>query len=178
MKKYLLILIVLFSGFNLFSQKDIFYPKPIVEPLRAFILDSESSDSVKLIVNEGDRIIKILPLSDPIFVSITGEKHNNYIVSEAYTLFASCKLPSSGAMIKKKYFKTMFRQADEDQILVYKNEDSVLPYTRFEFEGVEGRILKIGGERVKLEIITIDGKKIKGWVKREQLCGNPLTTCP
>jgi hypothetical protein len=146
--------------------------------MRAYILDSESSDSVRLGVNDDGRIIKTLALSDPIFVTIIGEKHNSFIVSEAYTLFNSCKLPSSGAMIKKKYFKTMFRPAGEDQILVYKNEDSALPFTRFEFEGVEAQIVKIGRDRVKVEIITAGGKKIKGWVKREQLCGNPLTTCP
>jgi hypothetical protein len=178
MKTCLPIILILFSSINLFSQKDIFHPKPIGEPLRAYILESESKDSVKLVVNDDGRIIKTLPLSDPIFVTITGEKHNNFIVSEAYTLFTSCILPMSGAIIKKKYFKTMFRPAGEDQILVYKNEDSALPYTRFEFEGVEAQIVKIGRERVKVEIVTPAGKKLKGWVKREQLCGNPLTTCP
>lgn len=177
MKKYFVFFIIIVSGMNLFSQKDTFHPKPILEPLRAYILESESTDSVKLVVNDGNRIVKSLPLSDPIFVTIIGEKHNNFIVSEAYTLFTSCKLPESGAIIKKKYFKTMFRPAGEDQILVYKNEESVVPFTRFKFEGVEGRILKLGNKRVKVEIITTDGQKLKGWVKREQLCGNPLTTC-
>ena len=72
----------------------------------------------------------------------------------------------------------MFRPAGDDQILVYKNEDSTLPFFRFEFEGVEAQIVKIGRDRVKVEIITANEKKLKGWVKREQLCGNPLTTCP
>lgn len=178
MKKHFILIIAILSSFNLFSQKDIFHPKPIGEPLRAYILDSETSDSVKLIVNDRNKTIKSMPLSDPLFVTIIGEKHNSFIVREAYSLFTSCKLPESGAMIKKKYFKTMFRLAGEDQIMVFKNENSALVFTRFEPEGVEAQVQKIGRERVEIEIVNREGKNIKGWVKRIQLCGNPLTTCP
>ena len=133
-----------------------------------------SSDSIAVFSKPG-RFYSYLQPDDEAgwIVPVINEKNGFFEV----ILPKECKIRPQKIWIQAGDIGTIVQNYDSVPIFVYNKPTTESLPIKVITSPIIGQIYDIQADFVLLEICFTDGEKIRGWVKKEYLCGNPYTTC-
>ena len=142
--------------------------------LDAYIEDpSETATNVRK--TPGGEVVLELPYAqDDYFLTIVDQKGDWFQVNSIEGIEESYDLPDGGAWVHNSVVGASTRNYANQEIVLYSSDDENAKKIDVISTEIALHILAVCGEWVK---VKTEPDHSVGWIKKEWICGNPLTTC-
>lgn len=138
-------------------------------------IDDPSKTATNIRKTPGGEVVLQLPYGkDDYFLTIVDQKDGWFKVSSIEGIEVSYDLPEGGAWVHNSVVGAGTRNYGNQHIVIYllaSENSKKLDVIKIE---TAVHVLEICNDFVKIKTAT--GNQV-GWVKKEWICGNPLTTC-
>lgn len=138
-------------------------------------IDDPSKTATNIRKTPGGEVVLQLPYGkDDYFLTIVGQKDGWFKVNSIEGIEVSYDLPEGGVWIHNSVVGASTRNYANQKITMYKldTEKSAVVGTI----NIESAVHVLSVCQQWVEVELVENKK-RGWIKKEWICGNPLTTC-
>jgi SH3-like domain-containing protein len=177
-KLQLKIAILLFFVVIIFIQKS--YNQNGLENilLTAYVQDPDTENPTNIRKDPGGEILVSLKKSGEYMVEIVGQKNAWFKINKIQVFDTEdVDIPGKTGWMHYSVLAVRTRNYADQSLNVYSLPDKKSKITAVIKEETEVRFKKINKGYVLILFTDNKGKNVKGWIKKDWLCGNPVTNC-
>ncbi|MCP4441024.1 MAG: hypothetical protein GY810_19040 [Aureispira sp.] len=147
-------------------------------PSSAYINDPEPNGptNVRATPNNGAIILELPKNEDTYMFSITAKSGRWFRISDLSGIEKEIELPNNEGWVHGSLIEYGLRNDAATEVTLYESADQESKATLIkDFKNI--KLVDITAEWMEVSCQDKENKVYQGWIKRDDLCGSPLTTC-
>lgn len=144
----------------------------------AYVKDPDLINPTNIRKSPGGEVITELEKGSDYMVEIIGQKNGWFKISRVDVFDNNAvDVPGQFGWMHYSVLAVRTRNYANQKLNVYSSPDKTSKTAGVIKEETEVRFMKIYKDYVFIHFTDSNGKKVEGWIKKEWLCGNPVTNC-
>ncbi|MGE5355934.1 MAG: SH3 domain-containing protein [Deltaproteobacteria bacterium] len=146
--------------------------------LTAYVQDPDKENPTNIRKDPGGEILISLKKSGEYMVEIIGQKNAWFKINKIQVFDTEAvDIPGKTAWMHFSVLAVRTRNYADQSLNVYSLPNMKSKITAVIKEETEVRFKKINNDYVLIRFTDSKGKNVEGWIKKDWLCGNPVTNC-